>query len=260
MEKEIVRKIESLCFVKSKFDGEKCVALDFTDENNPYLGTIRHNQNKIEILNLIDKLKNLKYLNLRKNRIVKSFHLELPELEHLDLGSNYLLTIPPWIQNLNLKFLNLGVNNLTFIPEWFVEKKFETLKLHKNLISYLPEINTQNLIFLNLYQNNMKKIPNFIWYAKKLEFFSWGNSEVFDLPAEIGNLSNLIWLSFVCNKISFIPEEFCNLSKLRGARFTKNNIEYLPKNIENLKNLEEMLLFKNKIKEIPTYLSAIIKL
>ena len=162
MDKFILNKIEQLTFCKYKIDNGKCVHLDFTDSESTYCGLFRHSTKKKEILNLINRLKHLKYLNLRKNKIQQIPELDLPFLKHLDLGSNYIGEVPNWLIKYNLNFLNLGVNNLKEVPEWFSDKKFEVLKIHKNNISHIPIIKN-GIKHLNLYQNNIKSIPNFVW-------------------------------------------------------------------------------------------------
>ena len=72
-DQEIIQKLKSICFFKHEFKKDKCVKIEFTDKSNCFFGTIRHNNNKKEILKLINELKNLEYLDLRKNRIVESF-------------------------------------------------------------------------------------------------------------------------------------------------------------------------------------------
>ena len=55
-----------------KFQEDKCIYAQFTNESNLFYGCIRlhSNHDKKQILLLIDKLKNLKYLDLRKNIIL----------------------------------------------------------------------------------------------------------------------------------------------------------------------------------------------
>ena len=103
-----------------EFQQEKCIVAKITNKSNLFFGCMRNlsNSDKIEVLKLISCLKNIRHLDLRKNRLNKIIDFDLPELEHLDLASNYLSNVPVWIKNNNLKFLNLGVNNLINIPDW----------------------------------------------------------------------------------------------------------------------------------------------
>ena len=112
MDREIIEKLKKICFFKYKIVEDKCISLQFTDELNPFFGTIRHNKDKRQIIGLVDELKNLEYLDLRKNKIIEDFTLNLPNLKHLDLGSNYLGKVPRWIKDLNLNFLNKFITKL----------------------------------------------------------------------------------------------------------------------------------------------------
>ncbi|MFN7139993.1 MAG: hypothetical protein ACK4UN_11725, partial [Limisphaerales bacterium] len=80
--------------VRFELNGERCIALDLTADDYIWSGLIRHHSNdeKQEILELVCRLKELKRLNLRRNKLgllPESFS-ELTELEQLNLGSNHL--------------------------------------------------------------------------------------------------------------------------------------------------------------------------
>lgn len=253
---DVVEKIKkytpSATFV---FNEEKCTVADFTSSNEIFVGSLRLlNQNdKTVVISLINKLKNLEVLNLRKNRLVNITDLSLPKLIHLDLSSNYLGVVPEWIKELNLEFLGLGVNNLLSIPDWIGSlTNLKVLKLHKNKIADVQVIqNCKNLKFLNLYLNSMTQIPEFIFDLEHIEFFSWGLSSVESLSEKIENWKKLQYLSLVANKIKYLPDSICNLKNLIGLRIHKNELQELPKNIGNLEKLEQISLYSNCLKSLP---------
>ena len=184
-DRDIVAKILSFApDATFQFDGDVCTYAKLNNKNNIFYGSIRTKKNKPEIIHLISKLKSLQYLDLRKNRLNEIPDLGLQKLVHLDLASNYLKIVPNWIRKNNLTFLNLGVNNLEIIPEWISEfDELTVLKLHKNKLTDISPIQTcKKVKFLNLYLNKMKEIPEFIWKFNDVEFFSWGLSEIIELP------------------------------------------------------------------------------
>lgn len=253
-DRDVVNKIQSFAHDATfQFEGDLCVYAKLNNKNNLFYGSIRTAKNKPEILSHISKLKNLRFLDLRKNRIHYLPNLDLHNLVHLDIASNYLCSVPNWIRNNKLTFLNLGVNNLKEIPEWISEfKDLTVLKLHKNeLVDVSPIKTCTKVKFLNLYLNKMKKIPDFVWQFKDVEFFSWGLTGITHLPPNIGNWKNLTWLSLVANKLQSLPDDICKLTNLKGMRLNKNKIEKLPENIGLLKNLEELSLYRNCLKSLP---------
>ena len=250
LERSIVSKIQKLATCSAVFENDICKQLSFTDQNNVYYGTLRHSDCKKEVFVLIDCLKSLQYLDLKKCRLLQIPELELPNLTHLNLSSNYLGCVPEWLKRLKLTYLDLGVNELTSVPEWFSDQSFDVLKLHKNRISHFPRLKT-TIKSLNLYLNTAKSIPDFLWDLDQLEFFSWGMSQITEIPDGIGNLIKIKWLSFVPNEIETLPDSFCNLINLQGVRFAKNRITRLPKDFGNLLKLEQLTLYDNQIQELP---------
>lgn len=250
LERQIVQSIQKLAPCQANFEQDHCIELQFVDKLHPYYGTMRHSKDKKTIFELINKLTSLRTLNFRKCRLEIAPDLDLPNLNHLDLSSNYLGKVPEWIRTLALDYLNLGVNNLMQIPDWFSEQEFKVLKLHKNQITHFPTLKP-TLQFLNLYLNKKPTIPDFVWDLNHLEFFSWGMSNITHIPEEIGSLKNLLWLSFVPNALVEIPKTFALLKKLRGVRFAKNQIQRLPENFGELESLEELTLYDNQIQELP---------
>jgi internalin A len=157
--------------VHFKLEDDRCVELDLTSKSCIHHGLVRHHSTseKEEIVSLIARLRNLRFLDLRRNMLFslpESFG-DLTYLTYLDLGSNWLGKVPAWLSKLRrLEYLNLGVNKLDEVPAAISElANLKTLLVHKNNIARLPEeyAKLHKLEYLNLYLNRMRAIPKFVW-------------------------------------------------------------------------------------------------
>ena len=224
-------------------------------------------------------LKNLKHCDLSLNVIAK-----LPEnIGNLSNLENFRTTvaasIPSSFSNLtNLKecYLVISNNSTTILPEDFGNlKKLRTLYLvgdftklpssFSNLsslvnlelmgASHLQELpdNFGNLANLEnaTIHGNFKVLPNSFTNLKKLKELTI-TSSLESLPANIGNLNELRWLSVNSMNLKEIPDSFGNLENLKYFRAYLNKISYIPASFGNLKNIYEVNLSYNSITHFPS--------
>jgi leucine-rich repeat protein SHOC2 len=71
------------------------------------------------------------------------------------------------------------------------------------------------------------------------------------LPDSIGNLTNLVSLRCVGNRLTSLPDSIGNLTNLRELRLYKNQLKNLPDSIANLQNLTWLSLSLNQLKIFP---------
>ena len=250
-----------------QIEDSRCVELDLTSDHDLYHGLIRHHSDteKQEILLLICRLKHLRKLNLRRNRLralPKAF-CELDQLEHLTLGSNYLGGIPESISAFrNLRYLHLGNNDIVEIPPFLSGlASLEYLALHKNIriksvdnLAGLTKLKSLNLYFLNLH-----RLPSFICDFRDLVTLTLWN--VREFPANLANLTKLEYFTD-CGGLSWqsLPEEFVQLKKLRMIRLFQNSLERLPADFGDLENLEQVSLYQNELSDLPESFAKLKKL
>jgi internalin A len=72
-----------------------------------------------------------------------------------------------------------------------------------------------------------------------------------ELPAEIGQLTNLQTLKLCHNKLTSLPESIGQLTNLRELNFFGNHLVSLPESIGQLTNLRELYLLSNHITSLP---------
>lgn len=229
----------------------KCTSISVYDENMLFENSIRHNVNKSFIITKISKLKNLRYLNLRKSRLGFLPKFNCPNLEFLDISCNGIKDFPFWILDLHkLRYLNIGSNDISYIPN-IEHLPLDVLKVHKNKISKFEGKIYPKIKFLNLYLNQMQEIPIFVFDLSSLEFLSFGGTKMSLLTNEFGGLKNLKWLCLVANNIKNIPDSFYLLNKLEGVKFAKNIIEEIPDFFGEMCSLKEISFYCNKIRTIP---------
>ncbi len=201
---------------------------------------LRYNQ-LTEIPPSIGTLKNLKSLDLKNNILIDlpSSIGNLSSLEVLNLHGNQLNTLPSSLKDLSfLKKLKLGLNNLKCVPKWL-----------KNLSS---------LNKLSLGGNkSLSNIEEWFDYLPPISKLNLYNNDIKLLPESIGSLDSLEILIMPNNHISSLPESFKNLTSLKKLDLSWNDISNLPEWIDSLTSLEELNLRGNKLSKLPESLSSL---
>ncbi|KKL83331.1 hypothetical protein LCGC14_1975840, partial [marine sediment metagenome] len=206
--------------------------LDLSHNNINQLPNDFHGLKSLEFLNLrynnltkipdsISSLRSLKSLDLKHNKLnsLPTSIGKLTSLNYLNLHGNQLKMLPSTIENLILlEELNLGLNNLISVPSWI--RKLSSLKKlglgrnkklskFKEWFELLPSI-----MELNLYDNNIKELPESIGLLSSLEVLVMPNNHLTKLPESFKKLSSLRLLDLSWNDITDIPEWIGSLSSL----------------------------------------------
>jgi Leucine-rich repeat (LRR) protein len=212
-----------------------------------------------EIPTSIGLLTNLKFLDLKHNNLstLPSSVGKLHSLEVLDLHGNQINILPPALETLSsIKKLKLGLNNLKSVPKWI--KNLNTLKSlglggnkslsnFENWIEFLPP-----LVELNLYDNDIKTLPDSIGSLNSLEILTLPNNQLKSLPESFKKLSSLKKLDLSWNDIEELPEWINSLSSLEELNLRGNKLEILPETICSLSSLKTLNITLNKnIIELP---------
>jgi len=110
-----------------------------------------------------------------------------------------------------------------------------------------------HIVVLSLWNNNLKgDIPNEISDLEQLIYINFSENPINSIPEEIGNLSNLEKLKLRKTDIKELPNEIGNLSNLVSLKLSSSkNIEEIPSTIGNLDNLERLDIGHTSLKSLP---------
>ncbi|XP_047348231.1 leucine-rich repeat protein soc-2-like isoform X2 [Vespa velutina] len=110
-------------------------------------------------------------------------------------------------------------------------------------------LNLKSILYIqNIYNSSNKLLPNKLTNLIKLDL---SDNYLKDLPDYLDLLKNLQHLILNNNQLSCLPSVIGNLEKLVSLKVHNNNIKEIPENIGNLSNLEDLDLSSNKLRDIP---------
>ncbi|XP_074564861.1 uncharacterized protein LOC141821346 isoform X1 [Curcuma longa] len=250
-----------------------CTLLEYLDLSNNVLSG--------EIPMTLQNVKKLSYLSLYNNLLsghIPSLLFHNPSLETVYLNENNLNgSIPSFDGNAcRVKFLWLGQNNISgSLPASISNcSELEELYLYTNQLTGLIPWNINDLTEVDVSENYLAGNIPFSSKTCKLESLVMSFNQ-FDgeLPAALGNCSNLKNLAIVHNHLSGrIPSTFGLLTKLEILYLSINSLSgpipsqigqcqslislqlydnqlegIVPRELGNLRNLEVLLLFSNNL-------------
>ncbi|TXT65026.1 MAG: putative Leucine-rich repeat domain protein [Promethearchaeota archaeon] len=200
-------------------------------------------------------LRTLRSLDLSHNKLISlpmSFK-NLKNLENLKLYGNNFDEIPNELAGLNrLSYLEIGLNAINSIEQNLLKmKSLERLGLGGNKVDVdtlhlLNEL--ESLKQIELYDNNIKTLPNSIGELTQVRDLSIHNNQLQDLPDSFSQLRFLKHLDISWNNLEIIPREIFDISSIETINLSGNKIKTISKSIKNLKSLKEIDISFNKIR------------
>jgi Leucine-rich repeat (LRR) protein len=206
---------------------------------------------------------------------------DLRELRTLNLAGNALVTLPPGIYDLPLKYLNVAANKLREVSPLIIRlgSTLQDLSLGANQITVLPPaigalprlrrlwLQHNNLRFLPeaigklglletlaCFSNQLGTLPRRIGQLKSLSELDLSDNRLEALPQSIGQLYALQELSVQGNRLSTFPQNIGYLQSLETLYAGANRLEYIPWSVGNLQNLRSLFLEDNRLVELPASL------
>jgi len=238
----LIYELQKLCKFQYKNKDGICTSISFFDPDNIFESTLRHNSDRNKIFNILTKFHKLEELSLRKARINFFPQIESPNLKFLDLSCNNLHECEFLKYYPELQHINIGSNFIKNIP--VLSDNVTTLKLHKNIITEHPYI-PPKIRFLNLFYNRFENCPQLKNFSE-LEMFCFGVSPIQNMPDFPDKIKYII---MPCNQIYFL-ENIQNYKNLEVLQVSKNNIKHLPKEI-GVSKIKELYLYRNTIEILP---------
>ena len=236
-----------------------------------------------------------KDLNYIKELIFSESYLtSIPEdikdftgLRILNLAGNRINMVPEWLLTLNdLKelILNERIQTIELIPtnmdvlrnldQKGIKISDPTFTLHFQFNLPLDQIAIVNKI--SWHEEGLNRvIPSKLdsidepWrdpggFGVKVRIFDGkiihlavNDTDLVNLPEDLGNLQYLKYISLTKNKIETIPSSISEIKTLKELLLSGNKLSVLPESFVNLTSLEKLDLSNNQFKEIPTQIWAL---
>jgi len=185
-------------------------------------------------------------------------------LEHLDLSSNDLSSIPDWIFHLpSLNTLVINRNRLNglwrYSPTCF---NLYSLNVYKNQLTDLPSSIgfLTNLNSLNVSINQLTHLPSSIGSLTNLNSLDVSFNQLTHLPSSIGSLTNLNSLNVSFNQLTHLPSWIGSLTNLNSLNVSNIQLTDLPSWIGSLTNLNSLDVYNNQLTDLPSWIGSLTNL
>ncbi len=119
------------------------------------------------------------------------------------------------------------------------------------LVSIVDRSKKERSTHLDLYQQQIKSLPDSIGNLSELVSLRCVDNRLTSLPDSIGNLSNLRELRLYKNQLKILPDSIANLQNLTWLSLSLNRLKIFPESIVSLTNLTGLLLNGNQLTVLP---------
>jgi internalin A len=130
----------------------------------------------------------------------------------------------------------------------------------EELLAVIEEARQSEQTRLDLAGQNIYELPPEIGQLTNLISLHLGKNQLTVLPESIGQLVNLTSLSLWNNQLTVLPESIGQLTKLTSLYFDSNQLTTLPESIGQLTNLGVFYLISNKLTTLPESIGQLTKL
>lgn len=173
--------------------------------------------------------------------------------------------VPDVLQRfVNAEEINLGNNYLTSLPAWLTAlPKLQRLNLMSNRLGEDSVFFSRNKVLtsVNLQKNSLTRIPSAVQQNRRLESLWLGNNDLSVLNLDdIRRLRRLNDLNLYNTGLTQLPKTVRRLKHVKVLDLYYNNLTQLPRQLKRMKRLEQLALAHNKLTELPPSLSRLHRL
>ena len=115
--------------------------------------------------------------------------------------------------------------------------------------SSIEECKKNDCNFLDLSDQNLKRLSESIDKLKNLESLDVRNNKLQELPKSISNLKHLEELALENNELTYLPESIGNLKNLNYLNIENNNVTKLPKSLDIAPKLKFIFIEHNPVEK-----------
>ena len=128
------------------------------------------------------------------------------------------------------------------------------------VIKLLEEAARTGQTKFDLSSNHLGELPAEIGQLTNLTTLDLNHNQLSELPAEIGQLADLTTLDLSYNQLSELPAEIIQLANLTTLDLNHNQLSELPTEITQLTNLTTLVLNQNQLSELPAEITQLANL
>ncbi|HZI18624.1 MAG TPA: COR domain-containing protein [Pyrinomonadaceae bacterium] len=124
----------------------------------------------------------------------------------------------------------------------------------------IEQARVEGALSLDLSFKELTQVPASVGNLTQLQSLNLSYNNLTHLPEFIGNLTQLQGLYLWNNKLVKLPEFIGNLTQLQGLDLSGNNLTHLPEFIGNLTQLQSLYLSDSKLVKLPEAIGRLSKL
>ena len=130
----------------------------------------------------------------------------------------------------------------------------------KQVLAEIEQAARSGATRLDLADSRLTRLPAEIGQLTNLRWLSLERNQLREVPVEIGQLTNLRDLDLKGNQLRDVPAEIGQLTNLQDLDFGDNQLREVPAEVGQLTNLQRLALYGNQLREVPAEIGQLTNL